>query len=415
MGGNAIKKGGVSVCRRIPPASYKIVKTKVLAVFSAHLNCAVVPELRFKEDFGDVDLLYVSDSAVQVENIVTSEFGVTDPELIAKNGHNVSFAVECSFAGLPNVFFQVDLIQTSSPEHLRMASFYYSYGGLGSIIGPHFKRQHLTLSDTGLWCNLLCDAGKARIGRILLTNSPQAACEFAGLNMADWEDGFRATSAEEELDRICAWAASSPMLRSGAFARSNRAHRIRQRKPLYRRMVAVASAEPLGVDGCAEGCDAATAIAHAEATAQDNDTSDSEEAGEATARAVAAQRRALEHFGQAGAAERVREEERRRQARRAKFSGADLVRARDALLPATAGAHTAPPGGGASAAVGPALARFKADCRARFGPPAGVGDSASEAGAWWELFLDGRSREDMLALVGEFAAREAGADGPRPG
>ena len=401
MGGNAIKKAGVSVCRRIPPASYEIVKSKVLAVFSVYVSCAVVPELRFKEDFGDVDLLYVSDPAVQVENIITSEFGVTDSELIAKHGVIVSFALECTFAGLPNVLFQVDLIQTSSAEHLRMASFYFSYGGLGSIIGPLFQRQHLTLSDTGLWCKMLCDAGKARIGRILLTNSPQAACEFAGLNMAVWEDGFRATSADEELDRICSWAASSPMLRSGAFARSNRAHRVRQRKPLYRRMTAMASTEAAGADGC----DAAPAIAHTDAAAPDDDESGSENEEAFSARAVAAQRRALEHFGLAEAADRIREEERRRRARSSKFSGADLVRARDALLPVAAGAN---------AAVGPALARFKADCRARFGPPPAGDASASGAGAWWDLFLDGRTREDMLALAAGFAAREAGADA-RPG
>ena len=98
MGGNAIKKGGVSVCRRIPPASYEIVKAKVLAVFSAYVSCAVIPELRFKEDFGDVDLLYVSDPAVEVEKIINSQFGVTDPELIDKNGHSISFAIECTFA-----------------------------------------------------------------------------------------------------------------------------------------------------------------------------------------------------------------------------------------------------------------------------------------------------------------------------
>ena len=47
MGGKAIKKNGLCVCRRIPTESYITVMAKVLELFSKILTCEIVTELRF--------------------------------------------------------------------------------------------------------------------------------------------------------------------------------------------------------------------------------------------------------------------------------------------------------------------------------------------------------------------------------
>ena len=218
MGGNAIKKNGVSICRRIPAESYKIVKERVLEVLSTTFVCEVVPELKFKVDFGDVDVLYVPNDDIQVVDAIKLLFDIRDPDLININGSITSFALDCSFAGLNGCLFQVDMIQVRSLDHLRMAAFFDSYGGLGVIIGPIFKCCALKLSDSGLWCNLLSETSDSHICKILLTDSPQAICAFAGLDIAQWESGFPASSAEEEIDSICAWAAASP--RSSAASKA---------------------------------------------------------------------------------------------------------------------------------------------------------------------------------------------------
>lgn len=80
MGGNAIKNDGVSICGRLPKDQYEMIKKMVISTLnSLNIVCETILELPGKESFGDIDILYISNPAVNMTNVIKDKFKVIDP------------------------------------------------------------------------------------------------------------------------------------------------------------------------------------------------------------------------------------------------------------------------------------------------------------------------------------------------
>ena len=81
--------------------------------------------------------------------------------------------------------FQIDFIIVSE-KNFRFASFYYSFGDTGAIIGAMSKAWGLTFSDKGLFHNFCYNFGESGtfIKKIFLTDDISEALDSEGLYLS---------------------------------------------------------------------------------------------------------------------------------------------------------------------------------------------------------------------------------------
>jgi hypothetical protein len=235
MGGNAIKKDGKSICGRLMKNKYNSMKNFVFSILSPCFVCEIVRELPGKEDFGDMDVLFVGNPNINdMRAFIKNKFNVNDPSHIVSSGEVISFALALDTE--PNQYFQIDLIRVSSIEYFDMARFYFSYGDVGSIIGRISNYHGLKFGDAGLWCDLFdVEDTKKIVGKIMLSSNPKEICDYMGFNYDFWKSEIPKLTTREDHKIIFDWLKSSWMFDIKIFTCLNLKHRNRQaHRPFYR-------------------------------------------------------------------------------------------------------------------------------------------------------------------------------------
>jgi hypothetical protein len=172
MGGHALKHVN---CIRINKVEYEKIKNHILSTIESLklIKLSVLIEAPEKEDFGDLDILYLSNQHINMCDLIKSTF---NPKEVVTNGDVISFSYQIS----ESEYFQIDMIKTSNIE---MSQFYGGYGDCGNIIGRFTKRADLTFGNEGLWTSY-------ESKKIILSTIPQEICEYLGLNYNLWSAGF---------------------------------------------------------------------------------------------------------------------------------------------------------------------------------------------------------------------------------
>lgn len=223
MGGNALKK---VITERKNKDDYETIKKYILEKISKYIKCETVIEIPGKQSFGDLDILYVYDSKINIRELITQLFS---PIEIVINGDVMSFDYEN---------FQIDFIKCSSDENLNSSQFYFAYADIGSIIGRILNHYGLKFGNNGLWLNLIdntlnvdkaINLTKNAIGKIILSKEPREICEFLGLNYDKWKSGFL------HKIEIFNWVIQSKYFKKEIFHNLNHEHRKRVSiRPLYK-------------------------------------------------------------------------------------------------------------------------------------------------------------------------------------
>ena len=132
MGGHALSEG---LTERKKLAEYCRIKQAVIERFEAHSQGTVrvnsIVEMPGKQDFGDLDLLYIRESGVtsgMVKVLIQSIFAPTE---IVTCGQVTSFDFEK---------FQIDMIECNE-MNFDMSHFCLSYGDRGMILGQMARWQ----------------------------------------------------------------------------------------------------------------------------------------------------------------------------------------------------------------------------------------------------------------------------------
>lgn len=434
MGGGAIKHPALrtSITGRLPLAPYTAVKRFVLDQLAARgIVAETVLELPGKQSFGDLDVLYVhSAPSLDMGAVATEVCRLALPWHVVTNGRVMSCAFDWqpavqwsaqapaadpaatdgTAAALPQ-YFQVDFIATPTPTVLDAARFYFSYGDVGSIIGRLANHYSLKFGDIGLFCDVLEHTAnpdckfdvRHTVGKLVLCSDPRAVCQFLGLDYTFWEQTIPRL-APGEWNPIFQWVEASPLFKRRIFLSLNSDHRARyDLRPFYRGFV-----EHLGIT---------------ELTLADASLSESGGAEENM------QPLAMEHFGKTAEMHALYVQVLADRARNAKFRGGDLFAAYTTAL-----GHAAPKGQAAGALID-AFQRFctglppaaaAEDARrspATTPPPEGAKSDSDEDGGGvvgqrerkgamarvllvpWRTYLDGSTREDVLARVDAFVAQ----------
>jgi hypothetical protein len=173
MGGHALKHVN---CIRINKVEYEKIKNYILSTIDSLklLKLSVLIEAPEKENFGDLDILYLSNKDVNIHGLIKSLF---NPKEVVTNGDVISFSYHISELE----HFQIDMVKTINIE---MSQFYGGYGDCGNIIGRFTKRANLTFGNEGLWTSY-------ESKKIMLSTIPQEICKYLGLNYDSWITGFK--------------------------------------------------------------------------------------------------------------------------------------------------------------------------------------------------------------------------------
>lgn len=237
MGGNAIcdKRTNKSICGRLTKLYYEKVKVYILRVLQeAGFICETVLELPGKQDFGDIDIIYIARS-IMMKNFIQTAFNLEQDWHIVTNGNVMSFAFNCSTILQQEMafYFQVDLIKVSSPEHLELSRFYLAYSDVGSIIGRIVNYYGLKFGDAGLWCELFehtvdpeskFDA-RTTLGKIVLSKNVPEICKYLDLDYEFWKSGI--PTLGDNCEAIFAWIVKSKWFNERIFRTLNSEHRSR--------------------------------------------------------------------------------------------------------------------------------------------------------------------------------------------
>jgi hypothetical protein len=222
MGGNALKN---VVTRRYARAEYYQLKERILNKLQGHIDRYDVPrEFPRKESFGDLDVLMVCPSSINIRNLIEELFHPTE---IQHNGDVCSFDFE---------EFQIDFILVSNNQ-FENAIVYFSYSDLGGLIGNICHKIGLKYGIQGLWMNVHTkefDPTTTSTKLILSTNVPQIF-DFLGYDYQRYATGF-----DHEND-FFQWIISGKYFRRFYFDddQLNHAHRQRtSKRPIYIKFIA---------------------------------------------------------------------------------------------------------------------------------------------------------------------------------
>lgn len=173
-----------------------------------------IPAYRTKPDFGDIDILIVSDRPNRKEWIQK----LFEPKEIYHNSDCFSF----DYYGV-----QVDFIFCKE-ENFVTSYNYFSWNDLGNICGRIFHRQGLRFGHDGL--TLIVRDDTQVVGEILLSKDINQILEFGGYDPVRFAEGF------DTLEDIFKFASSTPYYNYEIFDLDNRNYRARTRdrkRPTY--------------------------------------------------------------------------------------------------------------------------------------------------------------------------------------
>lgn len=190
MGGNALKN---TETRRYALDEYLRVASLVTVKLSSLQNVCksyVIPHVRDKQTFGDLDVLYSTWSEANVRS--DSIQRMFESNEIVKNGEVISFNVE---------ELQVDIIH-SSHLSLNYALNYFSWNDAGNLLGRLFKCFNLKHGHKGLVLPLR--DGDNKFADIPLTLNHDDALKFVELDPEIFNRGF------DNLEQLFSYVSSSP-------------------------------------------------------------------------------------------------------------------------------------------------------------------------------------------------------------
>ncbi len=240
MGGKAIKKVEIS---RINKNDYILIKKNIYELLSKDFELDFLFDLPEKEDFGDLDILYLTIHNKNIKDYIIKYF---NPNEIVSNGNVISFDYKLN-KNNQYIYFQIDLIKTNK---LDITKFYFSYGDVGSIIGLIAKKYNLVFGFDGLWINTKLSTIKEYLiknnnnldiienidsineennfGKIVLTNSPEKICEYLDFDYQKWKKGFINNKD------IIEWIIKSKYCKKNIFYQTNREHRENIKRSFYK-------------------------------------------------------------------------------------------------------------------------------------------------------------------------------------
>ncbi|HET8685888.1 MAG TPA: hypothetical protein VFM18_04405 [Methanosarcina sp.] len=212
MGGNALSFETRRVTRDeyfylVEGIKYKLNTFGVLA-------CADIPAYKTKPDFGDIDILVVSEKPNK-DKWIRELF---NPKEIYHNSNVFSF----DYHGV-----QVDLIFTKLND-FQSSIDYFSFNDLGNLLGRVYHKMGLRFGHDGL--TLVVRDDTQVVGEIELSKNIDEILTFGGYDPIRYHQGF-----ETKLD-IFKFAASSPYYNYEIFDLDNRNYRARTRdrkRPTY--------------------------------------------------------------------------------------------------------------------------------------------------------------------------------------
>ncbi|CAF1137716.1 unnamed protein product [Rotaria sordida] len=217
MGGNALKN---VVTRRYSRAEYFILKERILNKLQGRIDQYDVPkEFPCKESFGDLDVLMVCPSSINIQNLIEELFHPTE---MCHNGDVCSFDFEQ---------FQIDFILVSK-EQFENAIVYLSYSDLGGLIGNICHKIGLKYGLQGLWMNVHTKEfdPTTTSTRLMLSTNIKDIFNFLGYNYDQYIKGF------ENENEFFQWIIEGKYFRSLYFDDNqlNHAHRQRtSKRPIY--------------------------------------------------------------------------------------------------------------------------------------------------------------------------------------
>ena len=131
--------------------------------------CYDVPN---KKDFGDLDVLYINKTNINIVDIIKQIFNPIEYHV---NGTVLSFAYK-----LDDKYYQIDMILTDNFDCFK---FYFSYGDVGNIIGKMLKYYDVHLGSQGLFVKPIIGGSTKEI---ILTKDPHEICNFLGIDYNKW-------------------------------------------------------------------------------------------------------------------------------------------------------------------------------------------------------------------------------------
>ncbi|CAF4025681.1 unnamed protein product [Rotaria sp. Silwood1] len=217
MGGNALKN---AVTRRYARNEYFRLKEIVLNKLQGHIDQYDVPkEFPCKESFGDLDVLIVCPSSINIKNLIEQLFHPTE---ICHNGDVYSFDFEQ---------FQIDFIIVEK-DIFENAIIYLSYSDLGGLIGNISHKIGLKYGIQGLWMNIHTKEfdPTTTSTKLILSTNIKDIFNFLGYNYQKYIQGFY-----NEND-FFQWIIEGKYFRSIYFDDNQLNHANRQRtskRPIY--------------------------------------------------------------------------------------------------------------------------------------------------------------------------------------
>jgi hypothetical protein len=222
MGGNSLKN---VVTRRYARDEYYVLKQCILNKLQGHIDQYHVPkEFPSKESFGDLDVLMVCPSSINIRNLIQELFHPTE---INHNGDVYSFDFEQ---------FQIDFILVSK-EQFENAIIYFSYSDLGGLIGNICHKIGLKYGIQGLWMNVHTKESDPTTTstKLILSTNVQQIFDFLGYDYERYMKGF------ENENELFQWIISGKYFRRFYFDddQLNHAHRQRtSKRPIYIKFIA---------------------------------------------------------------------------------------------------------------------------------------------------------------------------------
>lgn len=223
MGGKALKRVKVE---RKNLEEYQQIKDDILTSLSAVVTCKALKETPEKENFGDLDVLYLKTDQ-DIVKIITELFS---PQEVVVNGPVVSFDYRQ---------FQIDMIEAVSERDFITKDFYLGYGDFGNILGKLFHNYNLCLGEKGLWISLnnTIDGEPlpidSNIGKnLMLSDDPESICRFLDYDYHTYLRGF--TTKFE----LFAWLSSSKYFSSHFYLdHNNRGRKDVSKRPNYQQFI----------------------------------------------------------------------------------------------------------------------------------------------------------------------------------
>ena len=102
MGGKALKN---VITTRLIKEDYMKIKSEIVSILAPHLSLTFLYELPEKEDFGDLDILYVPNEKIVINDLIMQLF---NPKEMVTNGTVLSFSYLIEES--EPIHFQIDLI-----------------------------------------------------------------------------------------------------------------------------------------------------------------------------------------------------------------------------------------------------------------------------------------------------------------